>query len=214
MKKISIYFILGLVFIMLSRYASVGQIDCYTQYGQCPEKYYLELQKYLGKSLFWTNPKLSFSEIKTVKKYLRLPRTLVISISLRKPIGALSTSILSAQAVVDESGNVLSQVQSTALPLLLVSELPNVPNTIEKSQALALTILDRVSSLSTNRITGSLNGNRLEIDLTPITKIIIDINKPVAEWYPSLQVILNRSKITAKYHKVIDLRFSRPIITD
>ena len=69
-------------------------IECFTQYGSCPDKYNIVLQELYGYPLYFKlprneyNAKFSiFPDVAQVNLYRRLPSTIIANIQLRKAIG-------------------------------------------------------------------------------------------------------------------------------
>jgi cell division septal protein FtsQ len=196
------------------------KVECYTQFGTCPENIVSSLQWLLNYPLLRPLPTSrvrqqlqSFKEIKSVSLYRRLPRTLVLSIDLRKPIGTIGSQVLGMHAVADEEGVIIGQSDRQSLPLLLDDNatLPDQKLPAEKLQALK--ILNQLAAYTGGSVVGRINGPRLTVYLPPDTSVILDLAHPAPDWYATLQVILERSKILNKLPKVIDLRFRSPTIT-
>lgn len=213
-------FLAGLfVFLVNTPFFTTKKIECYTQFGSCTPDY-LSLADWLkGRPILTALPIAqikkqysSYPEIQSVSVYRRLPSTIVIGLALRKPLGALGADVLGAQAIADEQGHVYKHIDQTNLPLLFTQNAPAVTDRLSSEQLKALTILENISSLSDYRLTASLSGTSLSVNFAPSLELVIDVNRELSNWYPSLQHILARSKITAKMPRIIDLRFDNSVI--
>jgi cell division septal protein FtsQ len=196
------------------------KIECYTQFGTCPKNILDSVNWLSGYPLFKPLPvnqvksRLSnFEEISGLNLYRRLPSTLIISISLRHPVGSVGTSVLGARSVVDENGLVFKSASVSTLPILLLSQPPSANTRLSAQQVQSLKIMSLLVPFSSQQVTGVLTDTTLSVMISLDMEILVDIDRPISEWYPSLQLILNRSKIMAKMPHKIDLRFSSSIIS-
>lgn len=208
-----------LLFGLGSRVFTARQIECYSQFGTCP----VEIVQSVG----WLNQRSlvsplplskvrsqlqSFPEVYSVSLHRRLPSTVVVSVALRRPLGAVGTSVLGAQATADEEGYVFKSSSNASLPLLITENEPATNQKLAERQISALKVLNEISPLASDRIVGTLSGTTLTIQFSPDTQVLVDINRPQSQWYSSLQLILNRSRIMAKMPRKIDLRFNNSVI--
>jgi cell division septal protein FtsQ len=192
----------------------VNYVECYTQFGPCPDKISSILGGLKNRHLLGPLPTSQVAElfkkipeIHTFNLYRRLPNTLIVNIVLRRPIGAIGSAVLGSQvAIVDEDGVVVGYSNNTSLPLLEISGTSTYKNT-------AIQALETISSLSSGRVSGKLEAETLQVNISQDTQIIIDITKPKNVWFSPLQFILTRSKMLGKIPKRIDLRYTNPVIT-
>jgi hypothetical protein len=195
------------------------RIECYTQFGLCPSELSAGLEWLKGTSLLFSLPTSrvrsqmsSIIEFQSVSLHRRLPSTVIVSVVLKKPLGALGPNVLGAQSIVDYDGQVYKQLEKSDLPLLFIDPPPPLNSQVTGSELKALQIMENLSSLSDYRLSASLSGTSLDVNLLPGIQVTVDVNRPLADWYPSLQLILSRSKITAKVPHKIDLRFDNSVI--
>lgn len=226
MKILLLFLIFAILFLTLGAsvkhgYFNARQIQCFTQFGRCPD-YYSDNVSFLYKHpLYKPFPRVqlyekfsSYPEIRSINFYRRLPSTIIVSIELRQPIGTITSSVLGAQAIVDDQGVVFNQTNHSLLPSLILSQSEiNIGSKVDSRQLTAIKHLNYMSSLLGSKITGVLEGVYLTISLPPNTTIIIDINQQSSAWAAPLQSIFGRSKIDGKIPRKIDLRFSSPIVT-
>jgi cell division septal protein FtsQ len=203
-----------------SNYFQVRAVECYTQYGNCPSEYLDALESARGIALLKPLPsdaiksKLgSHIEIKKIALYRRLPKTLVVSISLRKPLGTVGTQVLGARAVSDEEGLIISQSENSTLPFLLYEKDLSKGEMIDQSHVSSLKILGEISQMTQSPVSGKLENYDLTVFISDEQKVLLNLQNISPKWYNTLQVILERSKILSKIPKMIDLRFSDPVLT-
>ena len=179
-------------------------IECFTQYGSCPDKYNIVLQELYGYPLYFKlprneyNAKFSiFPDVAQVNLYRRLPSTIIANIQLRKAIGIVKSN------VVDEQGVVLGIADNRS----------NLPVLEGEFNLAALQILTEISNLTSQSVQGNLQDQTLTVRLGNAVSVLIDLQKTRTAWYSPLQAILNRSKIDGKIPQKIDLRFTSPVVT-
>jgi len=201
-----------------------NSIECYTQYGICSSDITEKLTWLSRTPLLFPLPhqkvtrQLSqFTQVKKAKLYRRLPSTLVVSIDLRKPLGIIGPQVLGTKAIADEEGVVIGLVDSSTLPQLVADvKQPGykIGDRISGLEGQAMKVLSEIGSISSKQIIGRLQDSKLEVLLSESpTQIWLDINYLPPNWKDSLQLILDRSKIQSKVLKIIDLRFTNPILS-
>lgn len=219
-----IYTLLFTLFItlLLSGRLKVKHVDCYTQYGYC--------QPDLVNSLTWlkdyailrplpsrqVKEKLSqFPEISEINLYRRLPFTVVVSINMRKPIGAIGTSVLGTAVMVDDAGNVYPapDKDNSAYPRLITPQPPAINTVLNQDTLQAVRSLSLLSNLFSEPITGYLKEDYLIASASSQLEILLNTDESPDIWYTSLQAILTRSKIKAKMPTKIDLRFNSSVLS-
>jgi cell division septal protein FtsQ len=217
--------VLGVVILFLLWYFSdkwltAKNLECYTQYGNCPQVIVDSLHGFYGTHLLQPLPKAkvvaklkTFIEIKTINLYRRLPDTLVLSLEMRKPIGTLGSQVLGTHVISDDEGVVIGQTDKANFPLLLDPEVLGLGNRLGGDQVVALKLLGQMNSLSEGQIVGKIASGQLTVYFPENFIVLLDLSHITSNWYTTLQVILTRSKIQSKLPKVIDLRFSSPIVT-
>ncbi len=195
-------------------------LECYTQYGSCPPRIIGSVKWLLNTPLLKSLPQKEvendlrqFPEIKTIHLYRRLPRTLVLSLEIRKPAVLIGPRVLGAHVAADDEGVILYQSENPGLPLLLFSDLVKPGSVLNADQINAIKILDQMSGLPDNRLIGKIDNHILSVFFPQNVTVLLDLSQMTSNWYTTLQVILTRSKIQSKMPKVIDLRFNSPIVT-
>lgn len=203
----------------LSKFLIVRHIRCFTQFGPCPDEFTRPLQPFINSSL--VSPPVSqirsalsaYPQIAGVDVYRRLPRTLAVAVTLRKPLGSIGPeTAFDTVSVVDENGIVMSIQASLNLPHLIDPAPPPVSGAVSPIQLSALKILHVLSSDFSGQLTASLRNNFLSVNSPRGILILIDVDRPLDDWLPSLQFILNRSKIADKSPRLIDVRYPSVVI--
>lgn len=210
-----------LTFWGLSRdWVLVKQVECYTQYGFCDQELLHQAEWLKATPLLFPLPRekliVSFSEfpqVKSVNLYRRLPSTLVVKVDLRKPIGLVGPEVLGVSSLADSDGVIFGQQSQSPLPQLIISQPVGLGDKLSPAQIKALQILSGVSNLVGDKTIGRIDNDRLVILISNSTQVVFDIDDLPSGWARTLQLILDRSKIQAKVPKLIDLRFSSPILT-
>lgn len=198
----------------------IKKVECYTQFGNCPDTYLSKLNNLIQRPIFSSDIKKntgsllsSFSEIDKFNIYRRVPSVLVVSIKLKSPIGVVSSKILGTKSLmIDDSGKAYLSVENSSLPALIIPDSISQGDLLPALSTTALKIITKVSLMTEKRVYGQLQNNTLNIKLGNDTEIIIDVLNP-ANWESSLQLLLSRSKITGNTMRKIDLRFNNPVIT-
>ena len=218
--KILLLIILVFTWFESDRYFYARRLECYTQFGNCPETITSLVSWLIDYPLLKPLPTrkvreqlAGLTEIKSINLYRRLPQTLVLSVALRKPIGLVGSQVLGMHVIADEEGVIIGQSDVSNLPLLVDDTSPKMGDKLDINKLQSLQILGRLSPLSASRIIGKLSGSDLTAYLSGNTQIVVNLSHLAPNWYTTLQVILDRSKILTKIPRVIDLRFSSPIVT-
>jgi len=211
--------VLGLWAAVSPRLFPAKNVECYTQFGVCPPHLVEGVSWLKGYPLLRPLPERQarqrlqqFPEVSGLDLHRRLPSTVVSAISLRQPVGVVGNSVLGAQTVADEEGNLYPSPGSASLPVLEIDEQAAKSGKISPDQVQALKVLGSLSSLSQTRLSGRVEGKTLFTTLSTGTEIVVDITRPVSDWYGPLQLIQNRSKGASKLPKKVDLRFNSPVI--
>jgi hypothetical protein len=222
-RVVVVVFIISIIFLL--RYLSnilflAKRIECYTQYGNCPQVITDKISWLVGTKLLYSLPGAkvkeelkSVIEIKNIKLYRKLPKTLVLSLEMRKPIGTVGSQVLGMHVVADDEGLIIGKTDKTNFPLLLNSGKIGLGDKLSSMETDSLKILGSLNSLSTGQIVGQIEGKELTVYFPENFKVLLDLSHITSNWYTTLQVILTRSKILSKIPKVIDLRFSSPIVS-
>lgn len=209
------------IFASSSNLFSIKKVECYTQFGNCPESYLIKLDTLLHQPIFASNTRKIVNsllspvpEIDRFDIYRRIPSVLIVSVKLKSPVGVVSSGVLGSKSLmVDDSGRVYLTVENSSLPVLLIQKTVQEGDSLATPEIQALKIISKVSLMTNLKVYGQLQENILNIRLDSDTEIIIDIKK-TDDWDSSLQLLLSRSKITGITPRKIDLRFNNPVVTN
>lgn len=221
MKFKSILFILLILIPGFFMYTGlkVNRVDCFTQYGECAEEYRDNLKFLINRPIFKNIPANqvitqfpSSGNIKSLKIYRRLPSTVVITLTLRQPVGYITNQVLGSVDGFDETGKIFPIEKTGSLPLLIASADYSAGDSITDKVFKAAEMLVKISSLTPEQITGYFSGQELRVKIND-TDIILDPESSPNNWFSSLHSILNRSKMLDKLPKKVDMRYSQPVVT-
>lgn len=219
-----ILFVIGLVLVLsslrlLSNYFRVRNVECYTQYGLCQEDLYHAVSPLLNRPIFNRGSSAGILnglrqnlEIKSAVANYKFPQTVAFEIVLRKPMGQLGSQSSEVYAVSDEEGLVIRLSPRSNLPLLFSDQTYKPGDRLSDLQLQALKIISLVNQIDAKITEGVMTDHQLTIK-SPGPVILLDLDKIPAQWYPTLQVLLARSKILSNPPKTIDMRFSNPTIS-
>jgi cell division septal protein FtsQ len=227
-KKLKKYWLLlvptiGLIVVcwqMFPRLFTITHIECFTQQGTCDSQYLEQLNLIKGQPLLWTLPKFqvdkelgNFKEIGKIDLHRRLPNTLIVNIFQRKAIGLIIGNVLGENIAVDSSGYAYAPLKSESLPILTTNTFTEYPSVLDTSTSQAILILSQAQNLFDQPLHGLLDNTSLVINTNLGSRIVFDINNLPDNWHYSLQIVLSRSKMSAKIPQIIDLRYTDPILT-
>jgi|SRR3989344_4890556 len=225
MKKIFLsLFVLILITILgitiKAGYFNTQKIECFTQYGPCSQDLVDKSKFLVGRPIYWPLPRKQIAQsyanlaaVAEVTAYRRLPSTLVLGVTLRRPI-AVVLGASQQQVVVDDRGIVFDAADRSALPLMMVDSQVAVGSNLTGPQLTAAKLLNQVGSIIQTPVRGRLQNQLLSVTTGNNVEIILDINHVPTNWEASLQAIWTRSKIDAKLHvHKIDLRFNQPAVS-
>ena len=197
----------------------VRRIECFTQYGACQADFINRAQFLMGRPIYLPLPRKQIAQtfadltvVAEVTAYRRLPSTLVLGVTLRRPIAAV-LGASQQQVVVDDRGVVFDATDRSALPLMYVDGQVAVGTNLTGPQLAAAKLLNQVGSIIQTPVAGRLQNQLLSVTTGSGVEIILDINHVPADWGSSLQAIWARSKIDGKLMHKIDLRFSQPAVS-
>lgn len=212
-----------LLFIVGQR-AGVGKLQgiiCKTQYGPCLQNEEEKLEQWRGQNLLFLSSgkiKEEFSQdfrIKDVYVQRVFPGSLQVFLERRKPIIGLRVDLPEEGVfLVDADGVVLEFTRESGLPLIRLSEGGIVVGqkvaepVLQASQILYLIFKLQLQSQG---LSGTLTGSEFTVSLGDVDALFTTKNEPRV-LVGALQLILARSRIDGKQPKVIDLRYSNPVL--
>jgi len=224
-KKIKLKFFLLfiliflLVFILLVLTRKIKLVECFSQFGPCPDKIIANLEQFKGQKLISIlsaekilNGLPNKETIKSLKISRRLPNVLVITIALRQPISRIDSKVLDKKATIDDEGVVIGIVNASVLPYLKTTQKYLPGDILDKPTLSAALVLKKISELQNQSLEGEFTLPVVKIKLKE-SLVLLDVYHLADNWDDSLQKILVQSKIDSKLPKIIDLRYTQPVLT-
>lgn len=215
-----IYFFQRLYTPLIPSFLTVRVTTCKTQFGQCAEEDTFPIKKYEGKSLFFLNRRALNQELEKNFKneyaynHLYFPNTLDVYIKKRKAVVGITKTATQKIYLVSKEGVVLEEVESTALPLLILGEefeIPPIGNIVKDKEIVGIEILNYVYKIW-SQPHAKIESNKFLVKINE-TLVTFPLDREPSIVIGALQLILTRSKIDSKLVKTIDLRYKKPILT-
>jgi len=209
--------VLALTIILLN--FRVTKVSCVTQFGICPDYLQNRLPNLRGEK--WvddvsiTQLTEAFANIPEVKKISvgkKIPGKIDITITLRKPLGVVYSTVNQMQVAVDDEGWLFEVKDTSNLPRLVVETPLEIGNKLSAAELTAVNALYLGSSILEQNLNAKIVGQALEIQADQDQLIIISLTDSDQNWKIPLQAILQRSKIDGKIPHKIDLRFEDPVV--
>jgi hypothetical protein len=227
MKKVKRLFLLiiifgiGLLIILLPRYVSIRKIDCISQYGSCNSSINDSIAMVKKGNLGSTNRNLknSLSHNIFVKEYrlhFSLPDKLILNVIERNPSYALTDSSSQKYLLLDKSGLVLSEVNITSLPTLLIDNNNLKPgDRVVQDQLFALNIIQSIYT-SYKPKSAKIENNSLLVELEDNLKIIFPLEGDNDLLVGSMFFILSKlqkGEPGVGNIAVLNLTYKNPVLT-
>jgi hypothetical protein len=208
------------LWLVTSNFLLARKLECFTQFGQCPPEVTMKIHWLVNLPLLKPLPiskvehdLKDYLDFRGIQLFRRLPDTLIVSIELRQPVGSVGTKVLGAYALADSDGQILRKYNPNNFPILMLESRLNPGDRLSPEQKKALKILETYSSLSVGRLVGQIDQGSLSVYFPENIIVKFDLNNSISNWYNTLQVILDRSKMQSVMPKVVDFRFKNPIVT-
>jgi hypothetical protein len=212
--------------ILASRIIVVDKIVCQSQYGTCDPTLERGLRRAEGLSLHLARKSLAstLSESPLVSDYsirFILPAGYEVHFVERKAKFALIDSRTEKMILLDKEGRVISTVNSTNLPRVVINEnVPTINEIVGRDLLFALNLMFDVY-LSYQVQEGFVEAGSLVVDLDRGIEVIFPLSGDRKVLVGSLSIILNQLNSLRKdstigdidvTSKTIDLRYKNPII--
>lgn len=222
-------FLLSFSFLVSPRIIKVSKVECYNQYGICPNEFLAKLNPIVGLSIDASKKKVSeeFKEIRLIENYsfrFKLPSTLRIDIILKKPKYAIQNKITNETVTIDDKGIVLEKVETTNLPYILIADkIPPIGGSVESQKIFALELIYGIYYLYQVK-EGEVVNSSLEVVIPNSGKIIFPLEGERDILLGSMKLILSRLNTDTNSPKIgkslpagrqvkeIDLRYKNPVI--
>lgn len=216
MKKFLYPFAIALVVILIlspffiTQFLVKVKIECQSQFGECPETLSEKIKGIKSKNLFQSKSEVSkilkddLLVLDSAMQY-KLPGTLLINIIVKKPSFAIKDNSTGKIFTVDAQGNILSEVVSTSLPMIIQND--NVPNLFALNLILGVYQMYQVGY-------GTITNDALVVDMPTGVRVIFPLRSEDAEiLLGGLRLIY--AKVTTDYPGVysqIDMRYKNPVL--
>ncbi len=226
MRKIIVPF--GLVtvivfsFLMTLRIIKISNIECFSQYGDCPVEITSKLESVKSKSL--SNSKKEISKIlrdnfliSDFSTQFKLPSTLKVNLVIRKAVFALRQKDTDNYTLIDKDGYVVAISNSSNLPTVIVNEkLKNVGEKVSDRDLFSLKLINGVFNMYQVNF-GDIRDDSLVVELPSDLTVIFPLEESIerdSDFYLGvLRLIVTKieTENSGKYRE-IDLRFKNPVL--
>ncbi|PIP57192.1 hypothetical protein COY30_00435 [Candidatus Woesebacteria bacterium CG_4_10_14_0_2_um_filter_44_9] len=206
-------FLVFFPFTLFPRVIKIQKIECFSQYGICPDGIFTPAVGAVGKNLLGARIFLAdlFKNSGIVEKYgfaFKLPATLRADLVLKRAKFALAQKDISRVVVLDEDGNVLQTLDKTNLPKVVVADgLPAVGERVGEAKLFALNLLYSLNFYY-QATYGEIIDSGLVVKMPGGPQVVFPLEGDSETLLGALKLILSGSKSA----KLIDLRFKNPII--
>lgn len=212
----------SLIYFLLSDYFKITQISCEKENFVCPDNEKIIFNNFLGQNIILLDPQRTIDQLKTkyskiaqITVIKKVPHTLVIKISERKP-EAVVTKDEKQWFLIDETGYIYQTInnQPKDLPLIYL----NLPSKLEigkSEEQIVNQSMTLIASLKDNFVHPQkiiIYPQNFTLYLSEGIIATISAEKEVKKQVDSLQFILRQSKIDGDLPSTIDLRFDKPVV--
>ena len=222
MKKILtlISVLIILLVILLPQFVIGVNIDCESQYGECPQAVLDKISPLKGKKLVTAKKKLkevlkSDFSISTYSFRFKLPNIIHVELLVKKPLFAIKNLSSDTYALVDKDGQVLENVLSSALPTVTTDEVtPAIGERVNNKNLFALELVRGVYQMYQIG-TGKVQGETLLVDLAGPVRVIfplVDADRDIL--LGSLRLIYSNIKgsESGSLYREVDMRYKNPVL--
>jgi len=195
------------------------QIECKSQFGECPDEVNAKLQTLNSSNLFSATNKASnylkkdflVSDFST---QFKLPNIMVVNIITKKPYFAIKDVSTGKFELVDQKGVILALTDSSTLPIVVSSEsLKKVGENVSSDDLFALNLIAGVNEMYQVGY-GTITNDALVVDMPVGVRVIFPLGSEDSEvLLGALRLIY--TKVTTNYLGVytqIDMRYKNPVL--
>ncbi|OGY12665.1 MAG: hypothetical protein A3F61_02865 [Candidatus Blackburnbacteria bacterium RIFCSPHIGHO2_12_FULL_41_13b] len=214
------FLILCFLFVVFlqSPFFAIKNVHCKTQYGPCSKLDEEQFASPLGENFFFYNTQALAESLKktflnrTVYVEKVFPGHLSVSIEKRKAIVVIKLSEGQDLYLVDIDGEVIDRVAQSFLPTLTLKDGKlEVGQRLNEENLQAAKIFHLVFKADNIR-QAKVEDKKLVVQTGDAITVYFPINRDPQALVGALQLILTRSRIEGKLPKLIDLRYSKPIL--
>ena len=214
---LTILAVLSALSVFLAPFLLRVQIDCKSQYGECPPEINSKLQALNSKNLLQAKKGIR----KTLKDnllisdfsiQLKLPDILEVNLLIKKPSFALKDKDTGKIIAVSESGMILAAPEDTSLPVVVSHGVGNIGESISSPDLFALGLMNGIFDMY-QVSAGEIVDDRLVVELPGQIRVILPLEGDKDVLLGSLRLIYTkiRSEEGLGYSE-IDLRFKNPVL--
>lgn len=207
--------IVGYVYLFLK----VSQIECVTLYGPCDQDLQNSLDFLFNQRIFSDFQKQDITSriasnrpIEKVNITRRLPQKLFVEVVYRIPVVRVSSGQANQNLAVDTQGVVMNINSPSNLPYLATQKQYSNLDQLDDDTLKAVNLLLIFVSKFGNSSQAEFQSPIIKIQQNN-TQILLDINYISSDWPDVLQKIFQSGRINHKTPKIVDLRFSQPVLT-
>jgi len=213
-----IILILSFMALFLPKFVIKAQVDCKSQFGECPSEVITQLTSLNGKSIHYAKKEIDkyLSSNRLVSEFgvqFKLPNILRVDMIVKKPVFALGNG--EGFAFIDASGVVLTRSSENALPVVTIGgALPNIGENVDANTLFSLKLIDGVYKMYQTR-TGTIEGSTLVVDLSGPVRVIFPLEEADRDLLlGSLRLIYAniQSAKEGPIYSQIDLRYKNPVL--
>lgn len=225
MKKVMFFLLLALagVFFVFKTAPPdpflVRDVDCKTQYGPCSSKDLEKLESYKGANLFLIDTNRIAERLLSdfgngrVYVYRVFPAKLAATIAKKRAFVAFARQDEPDTFLVSADGTVLSSEANSPLPTVYTdSQAKIVVGAMLDKQAVTAAKIVYLAYKAYGASSGQLAGETLTIQLPDQATVYFPLQADPEVLIGALQLIHNESKMQGKLPRVIDLRYSNPVL--
>jgi len=211
-RKLQYFLIISFIAsLLLTPFFIRVNIECRSQFGECPQELEDGIGKLEGGSLYQTRRKIA-SYLKNnflvsdFSTQYQLPNSLIVNTIIKKPLFAIQDRTSGKVFLLDKEGKVLSTVESSSLPTIIQDgETPNL---------FALTLISGVHEMYQVGY-GTITNDALVVDMPTGVRVLFPLRGEVESEILLGALRLIYAKITSDNPKVysqIDMRYKNPVL--
>ncbi len=214
--------VLLLAFTLPARVIRISNIECSSQYGDCPDDINSRLQGLRHKSLIEvkkgaTKVLRDNFLISDFSTQFKLPSSLKMNLVIKKAMFALKQKDTNNYALVDKSGYVVAIADNSNLPTVIIDEkLKNVGEVVNDNNLLALKFMSGVFNMYQINV-GEVKNNNLVVELPSALTVIFPLAGDElrdSDFYLGVLRLITTKIETENtgIYREIDLRFKNPVL--
>jgi cell division septal protein FtsQ len=214
--------IIPLTILYLPNLIVIDKIDCFNQYDRCSsqvsDKIALVQSNKYGSAKKYIEKVLSHDMlVKSYSIHFQFPSMLIVNVIERKPKFALRSSTVQGIATIDDEGYVLTVVDESSLPTVVMSgTLPNPADKVDEQTLFGLRIVYNMSSIY-KLGSAELKSDQLDVKLENGKLVVFPVRGDMQYLLGAMNMLLLRLNNPSSDTKIvnvnyIDLRYKNPVL--